>query len=145
MAHPGPVSLVVSPTATLEPGDRFELSQPADGGRLLLPEFLLAQQLSVEHLEDETGRPLALQQQPGANSLLVPESAHVEAPVWLEYRAPGRFRLVAEKAPAVPAAAELRTEQGVPISLEPEDAVLLQQPPGRLATLDEFDLALRAA
>src|SRR5262245_26253258 len=106
MAHPGQVPLVVS--STLEPGDRFEIPRALAGRRLALPDFLQAQEMPIEQLEDEAGTLLAVQQNPHGNGLVLPESARIETPAWLEYRAPGRFRLVGDKAPAVPATTEVR-------------------------------------
>src|SRR5262249_34532031 len=64
--------------------------------------------------------------------------------LWLEFQAPGRFRLIVEPTPTPPET-ERKTEQGVIIGLDPQDEGLLHRPPDHPATLPEFDLALRAA
>ena len=65
------------------------------------------------------------------------------AAVWLEYRAPGRFRVTAESLP--PKTTELKTEQGTPIALDPENWEIAGGRADHIATLAESDLALRAA
>jgi SNF2 family DNA or RNA helicase len=147
MASAGPVLSMTQPTATLEPGDRFELLAPGDGGSLPLPDYFQAQQIPIDNLEDASGRPLAVQWRPAENALIVPEKSLKAGPqdtLWLEYEAPGRFRLLVEPM-AAPAAREVKTEQGVIIGLDPGDEVLVHGPPHHPATLPEFDLALRAA
>src|SRR5262249_13801152 len=67
------------------------------------------------------------------------------AALWLEYRAPGRFRLLADTAPAELAESVLVTELGLRLALDPEDRTLVSgglRPPAEAA---QFELALRAA
>ncbi len=129
-----------------EPGDRFEVT--SDGGRLLLPDALSGLGASLTTLEDEHGRTLAGTLDVGGRSLIVPDAVRSvldqAAALWLEYRSPGRFRLLAE--PMAPAESkELTTEHAIPILLDPADRELVRSKVRRLATREEFDLALRAA
>ena len=64
--------------------------------------------------------------------------------IWLECLAPGRFRLVVEPLPA-DEPTELKTEQGTPITLMPENWELIRGRAEHAASLAESDLALRAA
>src|SRR5260370_552680 len=77
----------MAPTSNPEIGDRFAVTRTASG-ELLVPEAIPALGLSLDVLEDEQGRPLSLA--PGALDL-TPALA-----LWLEYRGPGRFRLIVE-------------------------------------------------
>jgi SNF2 family DNA or RNA helicase len=63
---------------------------------------------------------------------------------WLEYQAPGRFRLVVEAKPPIAVDGTLTTDQGVEFQFTPLDEDLLHVG-NRHASLPEFDLALRAA
>jgi SNF2 family DNA or RNA helicase len=140
------VSVPITPEGVLEPGDRFELT-PAGPG-LLLPEPLVVNQVPVESVEDEGGRPLPVTLEPEEGLLVVPEAVRAEAAgaaaVWLEYQARGRFRLLLEPAPP-PGPEEVTTEQGIRLHLAPEDWSLVRSHEWRPASLPQFDLALRAA
>ena len=131
--------------STPEPGDRFEAA--AGSGRLVIPESLAGLGLSVDVLEDEQGRPLAVTPEAAGRTLGLPESVRPlldqSAALWLEYRAPGRFRLLAEPMP--PADSTLTTEHGLPVTLNPDDWDLVRGQSRRPATQPEFDLALRGA
>jgi SNF2 family DNA or RNA helicase len=135
----------------LELGDRLELPVTAEArssGRLVVPDLLTANGIAVASVEDERGQTLRAAFDPVASRLELPDWARAlpeNCPaVWLEYRAPGRFRVLAEPAPpAVPA--ELKTEQGLPILLEPESWELVRTHGEHSAKLPEWDLALRAA
>jgi SNF2 family DNA or RNA helicase len=138
----------VDPVTALEPGDRFEILPPPGDGRLPVPDFLRLNHIPVENLEDATGRPLPVRWDAAHDSLIVPEAKRLAGPadaLWLEYEDPGRFRLVVEKGPDRSAPAELQTEQGVRITLDPEDDQLVHGRFDHQAHLAEFDLALRAA
>jgi SNF2 family DNA or RNA helicase len=134
----------------LEPGDRLEVPLTPEvraAGRLVLPELITANGLPVEVVEDEHGRPLAAAPARADGHLLLPEWGRSLPPrcaaLWLEYRSPGRFGLLAEEGPAE-SEAEVRTEGGAPITLDPEDWELVRGG-DRPASLAESDLALRAA
>jgi SNF2 family DNA or RNA helicase len=138
----------------LEPGDRFEVT-PIDGagaGRLSLPRVLGPDGFPIEQIEDPAGRPLDLALDAWAGSVVVPKLSEAlgrsaAGPLWLEYRAPGRFRLIVEPGVPHPANGSVVTDQGVSIEFDPGDWPVVQAAgavaPGR--ELDQFDLALRAA
>ena len=132
--------------ATPEPGDRFEAAV-ADG-RLAVPEAVSALGLSLDVVEDEQGRPLAVKPDPAGEGLILPEPLRPmldrSAALWLEYRGPGRFRLLTEPLPPTDGQT-LTTEQGRPLVLDPHDWDLVRGGRRRRATRPEFDLALRAA
>jgi SNF2 family DNA or RNA helicase len=133
------------PESTLEPGDRFEVSSAA--GRLGLPDILAALGLAVTALEDAQGRPLAVVPDESGHGLILPESLRPlldqSAALWLEYRSPSRFRLIAEPLPTEDGQT-LTTEQGRPLLLDPHDWGLVRGD-RHPATRAEFDLGLRAA
>jgi hypothetical protein len=142
---------LLTPTAepALEPGDRLELLAAPDvraSGRLRLPPDLPANALPVTVVEDERGQPLPVLFDPAAATLLAPEWGRSLpedwGAVWLEYQSPGRYRLLAEEAPA--SARELTTEQGVPIRLSDADRDLVRFSPAP-PRLPDWQLALRAA
>jgi SNF2 family DNA or RNA helicase len=149
MANPRLSHAGTQPEISLEPGDRFELAGQPTEGRLPLPDYLQANALVVSQLEDAAGHPLAVRKEPGDGVLIVPELTRLRTnphdTLWLEYREPGRFQLLVEPAPAVPAGTEIKTEQGVTIELDAGDETLIYGPPGHAAALPEFDLALQAA
>ncbi len=70
---------------------------------------------------------------------------HVAAALWLEYRSPGRFRLIVEPGAAPAVAGEVVTEQGVPIDFDPGDWPVIQTASAATAGLEQFDLAIEAA
>src|SRR5947209_2291478 len=84
--------------SSLELGDRFAVT--TDAGRLLIPEALSALGASVDTLEDEQGRAYPVQPDDTDSSVKVPDPLRPAigqaAALWLEYRAPKRFRLLAE-------------------------------------------------
>ena len=132
----------------LEPGDRFELPEFDPGGRLALPRVLGADGFAIDRLDDPAGRPLEAEFDPSHRALIVSDLdrlvADPRAALWLEYREPGRFRLVVEPGPAVAASGEIVTEQGVKVAFDPRDWPVLHGVTRR-AGLREFDLALEAA
>ncbi len=138
-----------SATTELEPGDRFEVIADAPADTLGLPGALGAGGFEVERLEDATGRPLGLSPTPEGRGLAVPGlNRLVKGPddlTWLEYQAPGRFRLVVEPGSAGSVGGELTTEQGVRIALDPGDSGVVRSLAGHGADVKAFELALRAA
>lgn len=137
---------VLSPTAELEPGDRFELVLEAEADRLTVPDFLRSQPELLQTIEGPTGEPLSVRVEP--EHLLLPERGRLQLgpadTLWLEYRGEQRFRLVVESGPGA-LEGERTTDKGVVIGLDAGDALRLHDPWLHRASLDEFDLALRAA
>lgn len=134
----------------LELGDRFETSLTAEArhaGRLVLPETLRDLAVPVEVVEDENGNPHPASRDADGTGLVIP--GWTPSPpagcvaMWLEYRGPGRFLLVAEQALS-PADGEVTTEQGVHVAFDPEDRLLVCGVP-QAATLPEWELGMRAA
>src|SRR5262249_22659963 len=133
--------------AELEPGDRFEVVPIGATGRVSVSNVLGPQGLAIEQVEDPTGRPLHLTLDPSTGSRVVPKldeaiSRYTTAVLWLEYRAPGRFRLVIEPGAAHPTNGEVLTEQGVPIDFDPGDWPTVQTASAPPAGLEQFDLAI---
>jgi SNF2 family DNA or RNA helicase len=150
MAGASPV--LTSPDTALEPGDRFELPLLPDvrtSGRWSLPETLRDTGVAFQVVEDPQGRPLAAVIGSDASHLLLPDSATLLPAqcdaAWLEYRAPGRFRLFFDEGRAGDADGELTTDQGVRFQLDARDWDLLRTAPDHAIPLPEFDLALQAA
>ena len=87
-----------SPAQVLEPGDRFEVHPDESGDRLTLPGALGPGGFAVEQVEDPDGTTQGLS--PEGRRLVVPGLGRrltgPDATTWLEYQAPGRFRLVVE-------------------------------------------------
>src|SRR5690242_114501 len=144
MAGPSTQPLVPALDGDLEPGDRFEVPLVAGetgSGRLLLPRFLQDAAIPVDVIEDEHGhrldRPLEQTLEPSA----APQDP--TATFWLEYQAPGRFRLVVEPGEQA-ATAALKTEQAVPVELDAHDWDLVHRAGGPGASLAEMELAQRA-
>ncbi len=142
--------LSIGPANSLEPGDRLELTPlpggpGGRGGPGGICRSLADLGESVETLEDATGRLLEVVWDPHSESLTLPDCPQDESgPCWLEFRAPGHYRLIVEQAKDS-AAAEIQTEQGVHITLDPQDDALLRAAGQREVSLGEFQLALRAA
>ena len=139
-----------SPGQGLEPGDRFEVHPARAGDRMILPAALGPGGFAVERVEDPSGRPLEPARAEGGRALLVPGLGGMipgpGAVTWLEYQAPGRFRLVVEPGGAASAGGgELTTEQGVRVALDPNDAELIRLGAEGRGDLNAFDLALRAS
>ncbi len=63
-----------------------------------------------------------------------------DAATWLEYQSPGRFRLVIDPGSAA-ADGGLTSEQGIRVTLDPNDAEVIRGGAGWRADLKEFDLA----
>ena len=140
---------VAGARAELELGDRFEVARNHLPDRLSLPPVLGPDGFAIEHVEDAAGHPLEAAMSSTENSLIVPKLAEIasgpSATLWMEYRAPGRYRLIPDRGPAQPAEGELVTEQGVPIVLDPHDWTVVREASERSAGLETFDLALAAA
>lgn len=132
----------------LLPGDRTEADRAAPD-RLAVPPVLSANGLTVETLVDELGRPVAFSRDAAGHALTIPDLGRLLPPgcaaAWLEYEGGSRFRLITEAVPEPTAPGVLTTEQGIPIAIAPEDRDLVGCDHRRLASLAEFDLALRAA
>jgi SNF2 family DNA or RNA helicase len=133
----------------LEPGDRFEITiTPATRatGRVSVPETLLAVDAAFGMVGDEKGTPLRARFDDDGKHLDLGDWARSLpdqcVAAWLEYRAPGRFGIVAEPAPVLQPPL-VPTEQNIPVSLAPESWELVHA--DRSASLPEWDLALRAA
>ena len=133
-----------------EPGDRVELlAIPGAEGHasFAVPDTLAASRPVINQIENEQGLPLAIEYDSQRAQLHVsgwPDgSAERCGAAWLEYRGPGQFRLVAEPMPQD--AAELHTEQGISIVLDPGNWPLIRDRATHLASLEESALALRAA
>jgi SNF2 family DNA or RNA helicase len=138
--------------AGLEPGDRFEVTPIGGAGRLSLPRVLGPDGFPIQQIEDPAGRPLDLALDASASSVIVPKlgeslSRLAAGPLWLEYRAPGRFRLIIEPGTPNPANGSIVTEQGVPIEFDRGDWPVVQAASASAAglELDQLDLAVRAA
>ncbi len=133
----------------LQIGDRFEVAPSRLPDRLELPQSLGPEGFAIELIEDDAGRVLNSAIDPAASAVIIRELAQLvsgqDAVLWLEYRAPGRFRLVAGSGTSYPAGAEMASEQGVPILFEPRDWAVVRGNGDSLGGLDCFDLALRAA
>jgi hypothetical protein len=136
-------------TADPKPGDRFEIVLIGSTGRLRLPAVLGPNGFAVEEIEDVEGHLVDSVVVPGEDSLILPNLAEIPDPLtatyWLEYRAPGRFRLIAIPGSSLPANGELMTDQGVPIIFDAHDWSVLQEVAESRSGLDAFDLALQAA
>ena len=139
----------VSSAVELEPGDRFEVVPIGSTSRLSLPQVLGPDGFAIEQIEDVSGRALESAVDLAGTSLIVPKLAEVVAgPVaalWLEYRQPGRFRLIVDAGPRPLAGGEVVTEQGVSIVFEPHDWSVVHEASESPAGLETFDLALQAA
>jgi SNF2 family DNA or RNA helicase len=136
----------------LEPGDRFELIVPSDvrtSGRLLLPETLRASGASLDRFTDAQGQPLEVSASSTDGTLLIANGARLfpenTNAAWLEYEAPGRFRLIVEGGPAPDTAVSPPDDHGIRFQVDPHDWDLVRSGAAHPARLDEFDLALRAA
>src|SRR4051812_46697587 len=111
MVPPFPRDSAQSP---LEPGDRFEITGIGSDDRLLLPRVLGTNGFALQRLDDSNGNPLEVAPDPAHQAVIVsglgrslPKDAGT---LWLEYQAPGRFRLIVEPRPPGTAEGELSTE-----------------------------------
>jgi SNF2 family DNA or RNA helicase len=143
-----PATLAHLPSTTLEPGDRFEVFLSEDGRTLGLPESFRDLDLPVQQLLDTQGQPLQVRPDDSLESLQLTPALKLPGETagafWLEYQAPGRFRLLLESEqssepedPALDGQARL--------TFSPEDRLLLQSAPRQQASLHLFDLARQAA
>src|SRR5262249_38696238 len=105
MAGPGTLP-PTGPQTAPEPADPFQLPLSPGGrpsGRWRLPEPLRDAGVAVQVIEDDRGRPLSAVIGPDAQHLILPDSAALIPArcdaAWLEYRAPGRFRLLFDEGP----------------------------------------------
>ncbi|MFI5454478.1 MAG: DEAD/DEAH box helicase [Isosphaerales bacterium] len=138
-----------SPAITgLEPGDRFEVTLTGAPERLSVPLVLGPDGFAIEQIENAMGHPLKSAFDAASSSFVIPELSEIvcaSAALWLEYREPGRFRLIVDPKIPQPANGEVVTEQGVPIVLDLNDWSVVQQTSESPAGIDDFDLALQAA
>ena len=138
-----------TPSTALEPGDRFEVYPAADGTTLTLTGSLLELDQPVEQLIGPKDRPHAFQMAGDFTSLEsveppVPPLADTDS-LWLEYQAPGRFRLVVQKDESPGAVLGVTVEPGVQLTVNPEDPAFLRSAPRERAALPLFELAREAA
>jgi SNF2 family DNA or RNA helicase len=153
-------------SAEFEPGDRFEVRGQllADGSvQISLPPEISELDPTPKIIEDENGARIALVQKKDRYALTLPAAAagvlaapDVEA-IWLEYRSPGRYCLIAGRrrpdsigngpAPAKEAAGGHSNSGDIApttLDFDPADIQLLRRP----ATCNEameFELGMRAA
>jgi SNF2 family DNA or RNA helicase len=135
-------------TTGLEPGDRFELHRAGPDDRLILPAAIGPGGFAIERLEDPSGHPLELSADGTGRPLVVANAGalfpRAGGATWLEFQAPGWFRLVVE--PGLDGDnEELTTEQGVRVVIDPRDGEVVLGGAGRASDVKAFDLALRAA
>lgn len=139
-------SSVGDSTVALEPGDRFEVTRDGGSPRLKLPAVFGPSGFAIDRLEDREGRPLEVAAPSAPRLLEVPAIGAVPGRagevLWLEYQAPGRYRLNVEPGPGWNEG-ELTTEQGVRVVFDPEDGSVIAG--GSSSSLGEFDLAQQAA
>ncbi len=133
----------------LRSGDRFEIVATGLDGRLSLPAVLDMDAAAIEHLEDPAGRNLDVALDHDRGALIIPklpENLTASAvSFWLEYRAPGRFRLIVEPRTPQPANGAVITEQGVPINFDERDWSVIHEASVPPAGLDSFKVAQQAA
>src|SRR5512147_2566093 len=90
----------------LEPGDRFEVARVSPGDRLRLPKVFGPSGFAIERVEDQGGCLLELTHDPAGHPLVIAQPGRSlpdpPATLWLEFQAPGRFRLVAESGAPAP-------------------------------------------
>ncbi len=114
----------------------------------MLPGVLGPSGFAIDSLEDLDGNLLDLSGAAEGHGLIVPGLRRVlptlDATTWLEYQSPGRFKLVVEPGSAAEGG-ELTTEQGVRVTLDPNDATVVRGGSEWASDLKEFDLALRAS
>ena len=80
-------------SATLEPGDRFEVFRFDSTERLRLPKVLGPDGFPIERIEDPAGVPMEVVLDPSSRSVVVPKLTRVvpdpASTLWLEYQARG--------------------------------------------------------
>jgi SNF2 family DNA or RNA helicase len=142
-------AVLLNPSTTLEPGDRFEMAPFPEADHLSLSDFFRQGGAALPRVFDPSGRPLEVHAAPAGPYLIVPESrrwaANPATAVWLEYQLGGVFRVVLEQDGPSPGLADLRTDQGVLITPAVEDRDLLRDALAIQAGLPSFELARRAA
>jgi SNF2 family DNA or RNA helicase len=132
----------------LEPGDRFEVALTGARDRLRIPPILGEGDFAIEHIEDSAGRLIKAETDAVSNSLVIPKLADdVASPaaLWLEYRAPGKFRLIVDPPTSQPVNGQVITEQGVPIAFDAHDCSLVHEAGEAGSGLDAYELAMTAA
>jgi SNF2 family DNA or RNA helicase len=137
-----------TPSTTLEPGDRFEVSASPDGSTVSLPDSILAVGLPIAELIGPGDRPLPFRKAgfPTAIELTEPLAPPpAAAALWLEFLGPGRFRLVSAPDEAAEPVPEVSTGPGVRLTLDPDDEAFLRSAPRLRASRPLFELAREAA
>ncbi|MBA4192347.1 MAG: helicase SNF2 [Planctomycetaceae bacterium] len=137
-----------TPCTSLETGDRFEVSLTPDGRTLILPQSFSELEQPIDELlgPDGNARPFRLAHALSSLELAEPLGSLPSGTesLWLEYREPGRFHLLAH-AEAPEAAPQLPAEHGVQFTLNPEDEAFLRSAARQRASLPLFALAREAA
>ena len=124
-------------SATLEPGDRFEVFRFDSTERIRLPKVLGPDGFPIEKLEDPAGVPMEVVPDPSSRSVVVPKLDPRRRPIlpprsgW-SIRATGRFRLKSEAVAGGPADGERTTEQGVRIEFDARDRTVVRAERGRV-------------
>jgi SNF2 family DNA or RNA helicase len=137
-----------SVTPILEPGDRFEVTLTGARDRLRIPTVLEDGEFAIKHIEDSAGQLLKAEIDAQSSLVKIPklaENASNPAALWLEYRAPGKFRLVVDPPMSQAANGQVITEQGVPISFDARDWSIVHEASEAQAGLAAYDLAVTAA
>lgn len=137
-----------SASTSLETGDQFEVSLSPDCRTLTLPQNFLELEQSIDALLGPDGNSRSFRLAHALSSLELAEPLEslptTTDSLWLEYREPGRFQLVAQT--EVPEAApQLPAEYGIQFTLNPEDGAFLRSAPQQRASLPLFALAREAA
>jgi SNF2 family DNA or RNA helicase len=142
-------AVLLNPSTTLEPGDRFELPPFPEAERLPMPDFFRLADGALPRVLDPNGQVVDVRVGPAGPYLVAPQprrwGADPGAALWLEYQPGGFYRLVLEQDGPAIGLADIRTEQGVTVTPAPGDRDLLQGALAEQAPLSSFELARRAA
>lgn len=137
---------VLAPEVQFEEGDRFEVSfawEKPDALLIRVPPELGGEGQPVERLEDASSRTLQFANLSSGGVLRVSGIRAAKGEIesaWLEYRGPGRYRLVLDAPRPVNGAAA----DAAGIEFDPNDTNLLHGVRQR-ASPEQFELGLRAA
>ncbi|MCU0873612.1 MAG: SNF2-related protein, partial [Pirellulaceae bacterium] len=132
-----------------ESGDRLPVFRSA-ADRIEMPAAIRSGELDLVALLDTIGNELAYKPAAAGEEIAIRGLSRLapdpRSPLWLEYREPGVFAIVAEQPPESLADEEFVTDRGVRVVLAGgEDAGLLAGHASSHAGLREFQLAVRAA